>query len=174
MMKLFWKICCLRAGPQQVPYSIALLAIAILLSCILGWYQLSFRSSVADALWQALLMLGTTVLFTFIILYFRKSTERFIQTITALIACGVVIHATALPLHLLQPYLLQTPLPKTVAMLLSLISLIFILVINVWNLLVNAHIFRHALNVSQIAALLVTLGLIGFNILIFSQLVGHS
>ena len=170
-MKLFWRICCLKAGPGDVPYSLRLLALALLVSSLLGWYQLSFRSPMFDALWQAIFLLGVTVSFTFVVLAMRDNVERFVQTLTALIACGVIIHLTALPLLELQPFLLANNLPIFVSGLLSLISLLIILLINVWTVLVNAHIYRQALNVNRMMALLVTFALIAVNIFLFSQVI---
>lgn len=134
LIVLFFEICILRKGPQDVPASpwlVRLLFVPYLLVNLLillldaGWLHALTQIAV-----ETVLMVG----FCYPLLYFAGKTARFPQTLAALLGTDSVISLCAIP---------------AVASLGSQIgdvALIVMLGLMAWHWLVNGHIFRHALD----------------------------
>lgn len=155
------QILTLKAGPQDLPTSTSLLqfaAAAFLLSAVL---RMTIVSSVLTAAVQSILSLVVLIAFVHSLLRWRKTPERFTQTMSALLLSGTFIGLLLLfPLRALLPVLQalaenpelrpeQLDVPATAAYVWAGVSL--------WGLLISGHIFRHALGISLGAGLAVTL-----------------
>lgn len=139
LIRAWFDICLLRAAPQDLPASSLLLALSLgcyaLISVLvsLGSYGL------AGAVQLALLDLGLLAVFVLSLLYLQDKTARINQTLAALAGTGSLLGVFALPLvWWLQP----DQQPGQVPVLLT----FFWMLLLVWNLLVMAHIMRHALS----------------------------
>ena len=134
-------ICQLRRGPEDMAYSKRLLVVLIgasvgldvLSERVLGGHDALARSLVSTALVLALCWIALAV---------RQLGNRYVQTATALVACGIVFSLLVLPLAMLAG-----PMPSDA----SLTPLQTLLVwatfaIFVWSVLVDAHIIRRALD----------------------------
>ena len=150
LIGIWFDICLWRAAPQDLPAS------GFVLSLSLGCYALvsmlvSLGSyGLAGAAQLALLDLGLLVVFVLSLLYLQDKTARIYQTLSALAGTGSLLGAFALPLvWWLQP----GQQPEQVPVLLTL----FWLLLLVWNLLVMAHIMRHAVSSSLAVGLGVSL-----------------
>jgi hypothetical protein len=141
LIRVWFDICLWRAAPQDLPAS------GILLALSLGCYALvsvlvSLGSyGLAGAVQLALLDLGLLAVFVLSLLYLQDKTARIKQTLSALAGTGSLLGVFALPLvWWMQP----DQQPAQAPVLLTL----FWLLLLVWNLLVMAHIMRHALSSS--------------------------
>jgi hypothetical protein len=134
-------ICQLRGGPEEIPYSTRLLvvligasiAIDVLSERVLGGHDALARSLVSTTLVLSLCWVALAV---------RGLVNRYVQTASALVACGIVFSLLVLPLAMLAG-----PMPSDAA-LTPLQTLIVwgTFAIFVWSVLVDAHIIRRALD----------------------------
>lgn len=134
-------ICQLRRGPEEIPYSPRLLvvligaslAIDVLSERVLGGHDALARSLVSTTLVLALCWVALAV---------RGLVNRYVQTASALVACGIVFSLLVLPLAMLAG-----PMPSD-ASLTPLQTLIVwaTFAVFVWSVLVDAHIIRRALD----------------------------
>ena len=141
LISAWFGICLLRTQPQDLPASRFLLGLS-LASYALVSLLVSVRSyGMAGAIQVAMLDIGLLTAFVLCLLYLQSKTARINQTLSALAGCGSLLGVFALPLVLLvQP----GQLPDQIPVVLSL----FWLLLFVWNLLMMAHIMRHALSSS--------------------------
>jgi hypothetical protein len=137
-------LCQLRRGPEEMPYSPALLALLVAASVVLdvatgalfGGNDVFARSLVSTALVLALSWAALEV---------RRFGNRYVQTASALVACGLAFSLLALPLGWLAH-----PIPSTATVLTPAQVLLgwAVLALFVWNLSVFAHIMRRAIESS--------------------------
>ncbi|MCP5202401.1 MAG: hypothetical protein H6977_20585 [Gammaproteobacteria bacterium] len=140
--RAFWGVCIFRLGPQDLPRSGLLLALAALANLVLGVIinqrQLPLGAAILVALLEFGVLTGLTALLTLAFRYPR----RLVQTLTALFGSGAVIGSLALLMLLVLrdiPQILRVG-------------------IFLWNLLVMAHILRHALQVHMAAGFVIAIG----------------
>jgi len=163
MSRLFlvwFDICLLRAGPQDLPFSRELLALAMA-----GYTLVSFLLSVPaypPLVAGQLAMVDSALLIVFAAttLFLSGKSARLTQTLIALSGTGMLLGLLALPvIQLLAP---DQPAgqPSPLAGLLWLI-------LFGWNLVVVAHILRHALS----AGLPVALGIAMLYTLVAIQII---
>lgn len=141
-------IAILRQGPQALPASTTLLVLALIAhlgtGVLLGLFSLSPFMALLSALAGTLIM----VALVHGLLLLHRLHGRVTQTLTALAGCEVLLGLLALPLTAL---FYAGGGMAALAMLLSLLLLL-------WNVVVAAHIFRHALNVSLEMGILFAIG----------------
>ena len=124
------------------------LAVALMILILVGaWAQ---TQTIPISL--ALLLVGYEAGMAWLLLRFRKQTVRWVQTVLALFVTSLVFNMLALPLVLMLGPV--TPGQADSRVLLLSVPL---LVIAFWKFLVKAHIFRHALDVSFAAGVLIVL-----------------
>ena len=143
-----WEMCLLRAAPQDLPASSALLIITIctyfLISLLIALVNLRFAQSLGAAAVDAVLLLFVS----YVMMWIKVTTNRWYQMATSMAATSSVLGLIALPLSLIQAML------GTGSTLAS-FAILFLIGIMVWNLVVLAHIIKHAMDASIfIAALL--------------------
>lgn len=141
LIRAFWRILLLRAAPQSIPASLALLWLVLLAHFVVGLLHALFSMPAGLAPLYALVgTLTTAVVVHGLLLLFRKHA-RYRQTLTALTGAEALMGLLMLPLNGLY-YLTGA------AALLELLVIFTLLFIG-WNVAVAAHIFRHALSVSM-------------------------
>ncbi len=137
LLTLFFKLCLLRAKPQDLPASGLLLGAALGAYFLTGLMIALTEQSVGYSLLAALADSAVLALLTHTVLLLRKRPGRLPQTLIALAGTGAVIQLIAWPL-LANPVLLIPLL--------------------IWSLTINAHILRHALEIALGLAILISLG----------------
>ncbi len=141
LIRAFWRILLLRAGPQSLPAAPALLWLALLLHYGVGLlhalFSLPFGFAALYALVSTLTMMA--VVHGLLLLFHRH--VRYTQTLSALAGCEALLGLMLLPLSVL---FVQSGGGGELQGLLAILSLMVI----GWNVAVAAHIFRHALSVS--------------------------
>src|SRR5579859_1935918 len=101
LLRLIWDICCLRRGPQDLPY--APMFLGVLCAAIIGMQvgtgllvhssQSAFGSAVFELLFDLAVL--------FLLLSVRDLRNRYVQTALALFGCGLVLQLILLPLLLI-------------------------------------------------------------------------
>lgn len=152
----------LKTAPQDLPYSMALLVRVIFLYFVTG-IVVAGRDDPSLAFAQIMLNISIILSFGYVVLSLLNLMPRFVQTITALIGTGVVFNILAWPI------LAYDDMEQASAFSVQVLSL-FILMLISWEILVSAHIFRHALGTKMTQAVILSMALF-FVTLSLSQLI---
>lgn len=130
----------LRRGPQDLPYSPVLLALLIGATLVLyGALAANLqRVQLPRGAFSLLLQLGLT----WTALHVAEKPSRFVQTATALVGASIVLTLLAIPGYFGVDNLPDAPKQVTQA---QALAIMFLLVFQVWDLAITAHILRHAL-----------------------------
>lgn len=136
-MMVFWRlfldIVLFKKGPQDVPDSPVLFALVLLADVVISTVVGALEGDVSGALVQAFVASVLLLAFVALILLLTSHRERFQKTATAVLGCDALMTLAALPVSLLSDVLSGLGL--------------LIMGILFWNLLVFAHILKHALGV---------------------------
>ena len=136
-------LCLLRRGPEDMPYSTALLGLLIGVGVLLDVATGALLGETSDVLPRSLVSTGLVLALCWTALALRGLGNRYLQTASALLACSIVFSLLILPFAWLSG-----PAPSPPAQLTPTQVLLgwAMLAIVVWNLVVNAHILRRALD----------------------------
>ena len=141
----------LKAGPQQLPYSVSLFAILTLLYLASGVLVLTTSMSISQAAANMVLDVAVLYAFSYFCLSLLNYKARFVQMVSALTGIGIAYHLLAWPLfvqiHNMQSQEQGTTIP----------ALLMLMLIS-WQVLVFAHVFRHAMQMSMMRALALSFG----------------
>ena len=151
LLQAFFDICRLRLGPQELPASPFLLAITLLFYTVCGIGLALITIPPFQATLSGITETILVALLTVVLLRVRSMPERWIQSLTALAGTGIILSLIALPLSLWLHELRAAEADIRVPGL-----LLFALV--VWNVVIMAHILRHALSTSFGIGLLLAVG----------------
>jgi len=142
----------LKAAPQDLPYSpgvvIQLLVFYIVSSVVVLQTTLS-----PDSLYAGILLgLLVQYVFTYAVLGALNKSARLMQTFSALIGVSLLFNVLSWPVFsVLADNAASEALKSTM-------SLLFLLLIS-WEVLVKAHIFKHALEMKMFGALALSFSL---------------
>ncbi len=150
LFRKFWDICLLSAGPQDIPYSKALLK-----SLLLVYFLIESISWLASEDFERAVLatgLDTLILFLFIYLTLKafNKTSRFVQVSSSFLAVGSLFQLLELPLMYMLEHARQNESAGAD------VGLVLIGLYS-WSLAVFAHIFRQALEVRMLSAFVLTL-----------------
>ncbi|KTD60663.1 hypothetical protein Lsan_1954 [Legionella santicrucis] len=171
----YWDICLLKESPENTPYSISRMVLSgffLALLIMIEWSVTSFKSSngmVNSALISFCLIISD-VIYTYLVLSFKGLAARLVQVVTSLFFINIIIHILVIPLLLIAPYLSQIHLRNPLFLFLGIIYLFLSLGLSVWQFVITANIYKFALNLTMIQAVLTTFGLVAVNILTVSLL----
>lgn len=161
LLSAFFDICRLRLKPQDLPASSVLLSLTLLFYIVINGAFSLIQYPVKEAMLLTTMELGLLVALTSSLLYIVHYTARITQTLTALIGTNCVLGVFGLPLGFWIEFSNSD---------VSLPVLLFFGLI-VWNLLVYAHILRHALAVSIFMGFILTITIHTMLFSIINQLV---
>jgi|TARA_B110000263_G_C15278574_1_gene497122 hypothetical protein len=143
ILKYFWQMCLLKAGPDKIPAQPRLLAAVLvlygvteILAALLTRTQESFELALR-IIPVEITMLG---LVTYLLLWFLKLPTRFLPTYTAIVGCDTVVFTIQLPLLLIMQI---TDIPTLILFLNTAWFVCFC-----WLLVIIGHIYHRAANVS--------------------------
>jgi hypothetical protein len=164
-MSVFLKLLALmllKSAPQDLPYSPRLAVQLTVAYIVSGIVVLHTTLNPDDMVAGILLGFAVQYVFTYVILKALKKAPRFVQTFSAILGAGLMFNLLSWPV-----FAVLTAGPISVG-LQSYMSLAFLLIIS-WEVLVKAHIFRHALEMNIFAALVLSFSLFFISI-VLSQL----
>lgn len=142
----------LKSAPQDLPYSFSWTAQLVILYIVSGVVVL--QTTMAPDNLYAGILLGVFVqyLFTYAVLTALNKAPRLMQTYAALIGVSLLFNVISWPVFsVLADESAGDALKSTM-------SLMFLLLIS-WEVLVKAHIFRHALEMRMFGALALSFSL---------------
>lgn len=136
-------LCRFRRGPQDLPHAPVLLGLLIALGTFIDLVSGVLLGGIPHMLARSLVSTALVLGLCWIALALRHRLARYVQTATALVACGIAFSLAIL----LFAWLAGSP-PATPAELTPLHVLLGwgMLTLIVWSVAVNAHILRHALD----------------------------
>ncbi len=143
-------IALLRAGPQDLPYSAALMGAAIAATAAINLPVIQRFTPQAEPLVQIGLLVAYSLAFLGLALWLRGHGARFVQTATALFGTDALISMVALPVLLV----IGRPDDANALGALAFLGLL------IWNIAVVSHILRAALSVGGAVSLVASLGYI--------------
>ncbi|HVT32547.1 MAG TPA: hypothetical protein VHE32_07865 [Rhodanobacteraceae bacterium] len=137
-------LCQFRRGPEDMPYSPALLVLLVAASIVLDVATGALFGG-GDVLARSLVSTALVLALSWAALEVRKLGNRYVQTASAIVACGLAFSLLALPLGWLAH-----PIPAAATALTPMQVLLgwAVLALFVWNLAVFAHIVRRAIESS--------------------------
>lgn len=146
ILKTIIGIALLRTGPQSLPASTVLTAVAVAVHGLVGLLHGLLSLPPGRAVWSALL--GTLIMVAVVhgALVFTGRGARTRQTLAALAGCEVVVGLVALPL---VAGLGEGGAGAAGLLLLALLG---------WNLAIAGHVFRHALETGPFGGFGVAVG----------------
>lgn len=151
LIQSFWEICLLQKAPQDIPYSRGLFLLLLAANFLVGTLYSGLSSP--DVTFGSILLVASIHMLFFVgslsvLMTVMGYSARIFQTLTALLGTGVIITLLAMPVVLAINYAPQ---------LTGYFGLILLLLIT-WDLVIMAHILRHALSVSFLLAGLFAFG----------------
>lgn len=151
LIRLFWNICLLKRGPQDVPYSVFLLAGMLTIDMLIGLviYLIPDALGTVHSTGRVFIyLLANNLSFMaaiYVILSLHGRTARSLQTISAMLGVDIILNLMHTPILLLASSAKQHPA----------ISLLFVLgamAIFVWEMVAYSHILKQALAISMLRA----------------------
>ena len=142
----------LKSAPQDLPYS-PRLAVQLVFAYILSGVAVLQTTLNPDDVFSGLLLgLLIQYVFTYSVLRALDKSARFIQTFCAILGVGALFNLLSWPVFAVLSDEASLDALK------SSMSLMFLLILS-WEVLVKAHIFRHALEMRMFSALALSFSL---------------
>ncbi len=163
LIQLFWEICLLRKAPQDIPYSRVLFLLLLAVNYLVGTIYSNFSSPDVDltsivllaGIHMALFLGSFSVLMT--VMGYRA---RIVQTLSALLGTDIIITLLAMPTVMAI---------NSAPQLTGYFGLILLFLIT-WDLIIMAHILRHALSIRFLLAGLFAFGYFMLSIMLIDYL----
>lgn len=150
----------LRQGPQDLPAGRSTLLASLGLYMLVAAISLNTGRSLEHPTLVLLLASGLPLLLVWIVLRLRQRPARWAQTLSALYGTSALLSLANLPLNLQASAEPAAPL------------VLFSLLIFLWSFMVDAHIWRHALDTSLAGGMAVTVLLFIFSFGFISSVAG--
>ena len=167
------RILLFRAGPQDFPHAPQLVAPLPLMAVAAYFAVFAILLPPGVSLVISVASVAALALVTHSLLSARRLASRFQQTFHALLATGIVLTLASIPaMSALAPTLQQIAanpelLQQPGAVQPSPFASLLLNALNLWNLAVYAHIFRHAVQTRLWTGLLLAL-FVAFSVLLLS------
>jgi hypothetical protein len=159
----------LRGGPQDLPYSLRLTR-ALVIALVLLDLAYSRLLDIPLPLPRVAVSIGLLLGLPWLLLALRQRRERYLQTLAALTAAELLFTALFMPLALAA---IGMPLPDPENPDPAQIALGWLtLLLLGWKLMVNGHIYRHALDWPRFPAMLLVLALFLLQLGVFRLVFG--
>lgn len=147
-------LCLLRIGPQDLPYSPALLGMVLGLNIVLDTASGFLLGKPGMAFTASLIGLVVVIGGVWLLLKMRQLQARFVQAALAIGAAALLFSLLAVPVQMVM-----APLPDDLKKLsdAQTMGMMALAGLGGWSLAVTGHILRHALERSFLAGVLLAL-----------------
>ena len=173
LIKCYWQVSLFKETPANTPYSYFLLGLCAFffyLVIALQWVIANITPPVT--LTMSLLaggaLLASYGIYTVALLSAFRLSARIVQTLSCILAGHTIVHLFAFPLLWVAPLLAEKTAMQPLALLIGVAYLMLTLILTVWQFMVTVHIYKHALEIDYLPAVLASFGLLASNILIVS------
>lgn len=153
----------LKTAPQDLPYAPQFPVQMALVYIFSGVVVLQTTLKPEDMLGGLILSLVVQFSFTYLVLGALNKTARFVQTMSAILAVGIMFNLLSWPVFIVIADTTATEALK------STMSLLFLFVMS-WEVLVKAHIFRHALEMRMFSAMALSFSLLFISVALSQML----
>lgn len=136
LLKLFFDICLLKKGPQDVPGFDSLFRLLILVHMTVSFIVLRLSIDEIEAMWQIVVEVILIFVMTGALLFFTNQLSRFQQTSSALLGTGAIISFFAIPA-------MATLVTQGTEL-----AFFAVILLMIWHWAVTGHIFSQALEQS--------------------------
>ncbi|KTC85704.1 MULTISPECIES: hypothetical protein [Legionella] len=173
VFKRYWQVALLKESPANTPCSsllLILVSVLFFIIIVLQWYLADIKQEfnpIASAL-SGLTLIFSYFVYSYVLLKINVKASRLQQTLTALLISHMIIHFFAFPLLIVTPMLVNADLNQVLGFFIGVVYLILTLLLTIWQFLVTVHIYKHALEVDYLSAVLASFGLLACNILTVS------
>ena len=150
----FFDICRLRKGPQDIPASKNLLTLCLIVYGLLSVLLVMLSESIERAILSGLLEVVLIMAFIMALLQIRSKIGRWVQTVTAISGSGIVLSLIALPIYILLSVSAGTEANSNPVYGLGLLILAGL---ACWNVVIMAHVLRHALDVTMLTGVILAI-----------------
>ena len=174
LIKQYWQISLFKQTPADTPYSPLLLSaimVFFFFLIVVQWMisDVQQQLTVSSAMLIAGLLVLSYAVYTCVLLLMNRQSLRIVQTLSCLLASHSIVHLFAFPLLLiLTPLLIETNTTHILGPFVGIMYLVLTLILTVWQFAVTTYIYKHALTIDYLPALLASLGLLACNILTVS------
>lgn len=173
LIQQYWQVCLFSRTPADTPHSRFLLVTVLfffMAVMLLQWGLIdpAERITVVQTLVAALALVISYGLYTFLLLKALKLENRFLQTLTCLYACHLIVHLFAFPLLFVTPTVGTEPEMQSWSVLLVMVYLFIALGLTIWQFLLSVYIYKEALSTQYFSAVLASVGLLAANMLLVS------
>ncbi|MGR8930913.1 MAG: hypothetical protein ACU836_09750 [Gammaproteobacteria bacterium] len=134
LVLLFFQIAIFQKGPQDIPATSFVIKLLLPVYVLINFFVLLLNGAQSTALLQILADFILIVVYCWPLLYFAGKTNRFPQTLAAMIGTDIIVSFFALPV--IAALTVHT----------SALAYFSMLILMVWHWLISGHIFRHALD----------------------------
>lgn len=161
---LFWSVCQLRRGPEDMPYSLELLLLVLVLDMMLGVGTQWLADPGLLQAGAAMVAIGTAMdaLVLWALVHFKQVQLRYVQSLTAIYGADFMMGLFCLPLVAAALYLPKSPW-------LSVLVFAQMLLVG-WSLGIRAFVYHRTLAIGVIQANMLSLTLMLLNIFITVKL----
>lgn len=149
VLQILFSMLFLKSTPQDLPHNKSLPVILALVYWASGILVLSSTLDPSVLLESMTLSLVVMLVFVYGILHLFHFQVRFVQTFSAVIGVGLIFNLASWPL---LAVLVDNSSSSSMV---STMSFAFLMLLS-WEILVKAHIFKHALEVGMLNALLLS------------------
>lgn len=134
IIKLLFDICLFKQGPQDLPPSVWLWRVLVIVDVVASFLMINIRMGLVMSLLQAIASALLIVGFSWLLLYLARKPERFAQTTGAMLGTDALISFFALPG--MASMMIGTG---------ALLAFIVTIMLMIWHWAITGHIFRNAL-----------------------------
>ena len=142
----------LKATPQDIPYSTSLTVKLVAGYVFSGIVVLQTTLNPDDLIQGLILGLIIQLVFTYVILNALNHRARFLQTFCGILGVGILFNLLSWPILAMLGDAAASDTMK------SSLSLMFLMIMS-WEVLVKAHIYKHALEIKMFSALALSFSL---------------
>ena len=153
----------LKATPQDLPYSTQLTLKLVAAYVVSGIVVLQATLNPDGLIQELLLGLLIQLVFTYAILRALNYGARFVQTFCAILGVGILFNLISWPILAMLSDAAASDTMK------SSLSLMFLMIMS-WEVLVKAHIYKHALDIKMFSALALSFSLFFISIALLQLL----